>query len=437
MAAGNLIPGGYFGRHPRGGLPEGWTLMTPRPVLAPVFHITASRGGRALAAAGNGREDCVGHVSVPVAIPAGRWYRLAARFRMSSGLNPHRSLLFCIYGKDFNEGIFRFRRLAGGAVHGEGRFLVSGKGTFEGDVRIYFRHSAHGRAWIESVTLEECDPVPPRLVRVACTNGSCPLDRWGLVVDAAAAAGADLVLLPEMINGETPEGARGKTPTLLATKAREHGIYLAGGFYHHECATDTLTNTALLFDRKGRQAGRYDKNHPYSPEVLKLGVAPGKKAPVFDTPWGRLGLIICYDSWFTDVTELLALRGAEMVLFPNAGYYRSLMPARAADNGVWMVASSLGSGAGIWDTTGAEVTNPDADPTRFPQHPPAFSKVNKLKVGRIEVLLATLDLSRKVSPHNWGGPMMSAPGGRRNRRDQTHLLWREIEREAERWWEEV
>ena len=41
-----------------------------------------------------------------------------------------------------------------------------------------------------------------------------------------------------------------------------------------------------------------------------------------------------------------------------------------------------------------------------------------------------------ASPHNWGGPHLSAPGGRRSRRDQERLLYTEIEREVERWWEE-
>jgi predicted amidohydrolase len=206
----------------------------------------------------------------------------------------------------------------------------------------------------------------------------------------------------------------------------EHGMYVAGGFMCYDKRTDVLANVALLFDRRGRRIGRYDKVHPYSPEVLYQGVTPGNDVPVFKTPLGKIGFMICYDSWFTDVAEVLALKGAEIILFPNAGYYRDLMPARAADNGVRIVASSLGSGNGIWDTTGTEVTQTEPSATCHPGCPPAHSEVRKRKIGKIEMLVATLDLAVSPSPHNWGGPMMSAPGGRRNRRDQLGLLNLEI-----------
>jgi len=357
---------------------------------------------------------------------------------MSRGLDPNRNLLFCFFAQDpqFNNGIFRFRRLGEGWVEGEGRFVVSGRGRLEGEVRIYFRQSAGGKVRIDEIAMQECEPIPPRLVTFACTNGKAELPQWARVLDAAAKAGADLVLLPEIMNGEEREPLRGPSARLMAEKARQHGMYVCGGFYYYERKTDQLFNTALLFDRKGRQVGKYFKNHPYTPEILDSGVTAGTEVPVFRTDFGTVGIIICYDSWFTDVTELLALKGAEVILFPNAGYYRSLMPARSADNCVRFVVSSLGSGHGIWDTTGTEVTDPNPPPTCHPNHPKTYRKVRSRNVGNIEMLIATLDLSESPSPHNWGGPVLSAPGGRRNRREQRRLLYEEIQNEVERWWEE-
>ena len=94
----------------------------------------------------------------------------------------------------------------------------------------------------------------------------------------------------------------------MSAKAAQHGLLVAGGFMHYDKRADVLSNVALLFDRRGRRIGRYDKVHPYSPEILYQGVTPGVKVPVFRTPFGTVGFMICYDSWFTDVAELLALK---------------------------------------------------------------------------------------------------------------------------------
>jgi predicted amidohydrolase len=390
--------------------------------------------------AGNGREDCVGCVAIRVSLKAGRTYRLRARFRLSAGLNPHRNLLFCFYqdGDKLNDGIFRFRQVRGGLAEGEGRFRVPGEGEIGGQVRIYFRGSARGTVWIEELSLSECPPISPRPVSVVCVEGRGRLPEWSRVLDEAGRLRADLVLLPENMNGDRWETPAGVSARLMSEKAARHRMYVAGGILLYDRRADRLTNTVLLFGPRGRLAGRYDKVHPYSPEILDSGVAPGREAPVFRTRFGKVGVMTCYDSWFPDMAELLALKGAEIILLPNAGYYRSLMPARAADNGVRIAVSSVCQTAGIWDSAGRDVLRPDADPTCFANDEPgaSFDRVFVRQAGPIKMLGATLDLSRTPSPHNWGGPMRSAPGGRRNRREQSGLLYAEIERQILRAWEE-
>jgi hypothetical protein len=126
-------------------------------------------------------------------------------------------------------------------------------------------------------------------------------------------------------------------------------------------------NRGVLYDRSGKLAGVYDKIHPYSSEVNWEGITPGTKTDIIDTDFGKVGMIICYDSWFTDVAQLFALKGAEVILFPVAGYYRSLIPARCADNRVRFVISVKDKrmGYGIFDTAGRDVQDPDKDPTVF------------------------------------------------------------------------
>jgi len=357
---GDLISGGLLTGSSPGELPKQWHVRTARSCLTPRFAMVARSRGTALLAAGNGSDDCAAWLVIPVTVRRGRTYRLAARFSFSPGLNPHQHLLFAFYTGDFNDGIFRYRRLGNRHAAGEGCFLIPGKGLVEGEVRIGFRLSATGKAWIEAISMEECEPVPARPATVVAMQGEGNgLREWGRVLRVAGRAGADLVLVPEVMNGQVTESLHGPSAQLMSRMAKEFGMYVAGGILHEDRGASRVYNTALLYNRKGQLVGRYRKNHPYSPELNDQGVTPGTEVPVFTTDFGKVGIIICYDGWFGDVTELLALKGAEIVLYPSAGYYRSLIPARAADNCVHVVASSLDRRCpcGIWDSAGRNCTS--------------------------------------------------------------------------------
>jgi len=430
-----------------GGLPDGWELnvptgwdfdQAPYEWLRPVFKLIRRNSGKALLATGGGNPDCVGWLSRKISLTAGRTYRLRVRFRFSKEINPQMNLIFAVYnGKEFNNGIFKFRKLGPGYAEGDDRFFVPGDGEVDAEARIYFRYSANGRVWFESISLEECDPIEPRYVRVASTCGYTPdnLDNWANVLDAAAADKADLIVLPEWFNSAYPEPPDGPCATLMSSKAREHGMYVAGCFQCKCPQDERVYNECRLYDRSGEAIGIYRKNHPWSPEAHR-GVTPGTEMPVIVTDFGKVGMIICYDNWFTDVSELLALKGAEIILFSCGGYNAKVVPARAIDNGVRYVVGTGCVGAGIWDSAGVEVTHPDGAYLHFNGAAPSFDNVKKTKIGEIELLSATFDLSQTPSPDPWGGPLECAPGGRRNRRDQKRLLIDEIKAELTRWWEE-
>jgi len=434
-----MIRNGDFALGRTGSLPEGWELKTPYDFLKPDFGLVEKDGLKLLEASGGGNPDCLGWLSTPVEVQGGKTYRLRARLKISEDLNPHQSLIFAFHiDQCVNDGIVRFHKKSDGWIEGETRFAIPGEGVKTGDARLYFRYSAEGRAWISEVSMEECAPVEPRMVKVACSGGGKygDLEAWADYLKAAGEAKADIVLLTETFNGtENAEPIDGPSAQLMSKYARDYGMYVSGTFVHKDAKANRVYNSCVIYDRNGELVGRYDKNHPYSPEAF-LGVTPGLDVPVFKTDFGKVGMIICYDNWFGDVTELLALRGAEIILFPSAGYCRGLMPARSSDNCVRFVASSTNCGCGVWDTAGTEVTNPGIDPTQFPGDDKTYFDPVKTMVGEIEMLTVTLDLSKNPSPHNWGGPMLSAAGGRRNRRDQKALLYDEIKAEVERWWEE-
>jgi len=388
-----------------------WNFVSPNKALAPTF---GGGSGAPLTAAGNGRAECFGYAALPVRLEAGKTYQLRCEFRCEGLDDIQQHLRHAVSSKAFNDGIFSYER-AGKSVVGENCFPGPAQAT-EAEVRVYFRFSPRGRVWWDSITLKECAPVGPRLVTVACRQGAAPkgsgLEYWQNWLQRAAELKADVALLPEMFNGKKPDQAEtldGPSGTLLANQARAGSMYVSASFY--EQRGDIVYNTAPLYDRRGKLLGTYEKTFPFDPE-LEEGVTPGKRFPVFQTDFGKVGIIICYDSWFPETARMMNLKGAELLLFANAGYFVDLMPARAADNGLWIAVSSLNCPAGIWDSSGARGGEQVTSPTRY-----APVTIRSYHFDhRIGMAIGKMDLSRKFSPHWWGGPMRSAPGGRLTRR---------------------
>ncbi len=430
--AGNLILNGDFASGAASAsLPEGWTSVCPNPSIAPQFKWeTAADGHRGLTATGTGHKECFGYVRHKVHLEGGKTYRFRVQLRAEGMEDLNRNLVHGIFQGGFggfNDGIFSYRKQLGGLVIGENRFPGPDKPQ-DAEVRLYFRFSPAGKVWWERVSLQECGPILPRYVKLACSWGVGERAHWEKWLDRAGEKRVDVALLPEVFNGKSPkdpEPLDGPSGTLLAQKAKQWRMYVTGTFYEKRGAL-TL-NTAPLFDRQGKLVGTYCVNEIYEPE-LDEGASPGTELPVFDTDFGTVGIMICSDSWFPEITRLLAYKGAELVLLPSAGYFMELMPARAADNGVWIAASSGHDPAGMWDSGGAMAGEQQPDPTRY--CPTTISGYEK--DDDIHMITATLDLSRHFSPHWWGGPMRSSPGGRRLRENRS--IEEDIARESQRWW---
>lgn len=439
MSTPNLVPNGDFQHGELGAVPEGWTVVAARPSLSPRFTLAHQEERTVLLATGNGNPDCVGYLATKVPIALGKTYVLRAVFRMSPGIDPSQNALFQCYGPGASSGLHEFRRLPDGWVEAKARITYTGEGPGEAEARVLFRLSAAGQLWVRELSLTESEPEAPRWVRVACTSGKTDLTSCEAILDAAGQAGADLVLLPEYMQGDRiEEPLEGPSYQLMSAKARQYGMYVAGGIVRavpaSEQHADLVYNTAVLLDRRGDLLGQYDKVHPYSPELNEQGISVGRQVPVFRTDFGTVGIMICYDSWFTDVAELLALKGAEIILFPNAGYYRALIHARAADNRVRIVCSSWNSGYGVWDTVGRDLTDPNGDRSHGDPPGVTYRDLVETKVGDVGLLMVSLDLNCSPSPHYNGGSMFEAPGGRRNRREQALFLEEQIRAERERWW---
>src|SRR5438093_3369573 len=164
-------------------------------------------------------------------------------------------------------------------------------------------------------------------------------------LEEAAAAGAQLLVLPECaIPGYMFDSAEealphaeeipGPTTEAFERECARLGVHAITGLLERD--GDTLYNAAILVGPHGL-IGSYRKTHLPFLGVDRF-VTPGDELKVFDTALGRIGLIICYDLRFPEVTRTLALKGADIVCHPTnfpvaARAQTELIPAaRAADN---------------------------------------------------------------------------------------------------------
>jgi len=184
------------------------------------------------------------------------------------------------------------------------------------------------------------------------------------LVTNAAEAGAKLVVLPEffaiMDMNERDKVAVRETPgdgpiqQFLSETARRHKIWLVGGSIPLAAATDNkVLNSCLVFDETGTQVGRYDKIHLFN---LELGnetyneaatIEAGCDVVVIDSPFGKIGLAICYDLRFPELFRAMA--GVDIIVLPSAFtattgkmHWEPLVRARAIENLSYVIAAAQG-----------------------------------------------------------------------------------------------
>ncbi len=415
-------------------LPVGWTLTSFQKDLVPNFALKEDEKGRYLSLTGRGDPSAVAFISAKTRLAPGT-YQYKVVFSMSEDVNPQRNLLFQIN----RGGIESFYRLGDGMVEGRETIVIEDKQQGDDVIRILYRFNPGGEVKIRSMAITPTEPVKPRWARFACTQDTIRnRQEMATIAGQAAKEKADLLLFYENVAQWGPQALDGDTLMVIFSQlAAKHRMYVGASIYVVDKTDGKKYNRGVLYDRNGKLAGVYDKIHPYSPEVNWEGITPGTKTDIIETDFGKVGMIICYDSWFTDVTQLLALKGADVILFPVAGYYRSLIPARCADNRVRFVISVKDKrmGYGIFDSAGRDVQNPDKDPTAFVRSSAqSFKDVRTFDMDGVGLLVASLDLNCNISPHDWGGNMVDAPGGKRNRDDQVIYLDDLIKKEKERWW---
>lgn len=358
---------------------DGWTTAAPRDEIRPAFAFDPN-GGRsgkaALVIEADGREGLDGYWTKDFPVSGGKTYRFEAYRRATHVEAPRRSALVrLLWLDDRGERVEEDRkvvgtylRTAGGPAEAEhptdhetdarGWTLVADTyrapaGATRARVELHLMWAPEGRVEWSDVSLTETAEAPSRVVRLATVHfqpraGTTNAEKCKLfapLIAEAAEQGADLVVLPETLTyygaNKTPadvaEPVPGPSTDYFASLAKEHDLYIVTGLYERH--DHLVYNVAVLLGPSGKIDGVYRKVTLPTGEVER-GVAPGRDYPVFDTRFGKVGMMVCYDGFFPEVARELTNNGAEVIAWPVWGCNPSLAQARAAENHVYLVSST-------------------------------------------------------------------------------------------------
>jgi predicted amidohydrolase len=182
-------------------------------------------------------------------------------------------------------------------------------------------------------------------------------------IDSVKGYHPDLICLPEIFletggdrqNGNWAEISQ-QTVKRLCNKAGELQCYIIASVYESSDVYDGMRyNCALLIDRQGKIIGKYRKQHTVVEESLNSHVIPGKECPVFDTDFGRIGMLICFDIGWRDAWKEMADKGAQMVVWLSAYDGGNLLNTYAAHNMYYVVSSVRTDHARVIDLTGRTI----------------------------------------------------------------------------------
>jgi predicted amidohydrolase len=357
----------------------GWTTAAPRDEIRPDFHFEPDggrRGAPRLILESDAREGLDGYWTKTFAVEGGRHYQFRAFRRVENVESPRRTALARIVwqddrGRDVPEdrGVVSAYLKGAGATaeveHPADRETDGDGWTEVADIyqapalatqvriELHLMWAADARVEWSDVSFHQTDAPPARVVRLATVHfqprgGKSPAGNCRLFaphIEEAARQGADLVVLPETLTyyglglspAEVAEPVPGPSTEYFGELARQHDLYIVAGLY--ERAGHLVYNVAVLIGPDGEVAGTYRKVTLPTSEIER-GVAAGHEYPVFDTSFGKLGMMVCYDGFFPEVARELTNRGAEVIAWPVWGCNPQLARARAAENHAYIVSST-------------------------------------------------------------------------------------------------
>ena len=341
-----------------------WQPWTPRSELSPEFAFDPQGGrtGGALRLTAPGPATFGAWRRQISGLTGGKTYRFTAWFRSENIPNERRSVIPRLQWLDAQAQPVKVTVRPPEYVLDTGRengwtqveTTLTAPETAAGlDVQLALGFAAGASLWWDRVVLAEVDPVPGRTVRVMTVHqrprglrsAAANVEAFIATILQHRDQRPDIICLPEGMTVvgtgksyvDVAESLPGPTTERLGAIARELNTYIVAGLYEREAPA--VFNTAVLIDRTGRLVGRYRKTH-LPREEWEQGLTPGDTYPVFDTDFGRIGLMVCWDLQFPEPWRALGQQGAELVLLPIWGGSETLLRARAIENHAFVVSSS-------------------------------------------------------------------------------------------------
>ncbi len=359
--------------------PDGWSTAAPRDEIRPDFAYSPD-GGRdgkgCFIIEHDDREGLDGRWTKTVAIEGGKYYRFRAYRRVTDVKSPRQSALVQLTWQNdkgqmvpYDRQVVDFYR-NGRASMARPEFPIRERADKEGWVEVAETYQAPSRAtravialhlkWApggriewSDISLSKTKKPAGRKVRLATVHfrplgGKSPADNCRMfapLIEKAARQKADLVVLPETLTyyglgksyAEASEPVPGPSTDYFGKLAAEHDLYIVAGLLERD--QHLVYNVAVLIGPDGGIVGKYRKVCLPRSEA-EGGIAPGDDFPVFETRFGKVGMMVCYDGFFPEPARELTKRGAEVIAWPVWGCNPLLARARATENHVYLISST-------------------------------------------------------------------------------------------------
>lgn len=358
----------------------GWLAVAPRDEIRPAFSFEPAGGPKQAGSwviAHDRREGLSGWFQKTFAVAGGEYYAFHAVRQTRDVAVPRRSAMVRVCWEDAAGRTVKAdvpeqqAKELGHVPSAEPDYPVDGATDAQGwttvssvyrappkaaraVVELHLQWAPGGRAEWSEVTFEKTAPPPPRRVRLAAVHykpsGKSPrqnCEEFAPLLAEAARQKADLVVFGEIIPSvgmdrqkreEGAESVPGPTTEYFGQLAKEHRLHIVLSLY--ERVGHQIFNAAVLLGPEGRLLGKYHKVC-LPPGEAAAGISPGSDYPVFDTAFGKVGLMVCYDGFFPEVARELSNRGAEVIAWPVWGCNPLLARARACENHVYLVSSTF------------------------------------------------------------------------------------------------
>ncbi len=361
---------------------SGWKTAAPRAELRPSFQYEPNG---TLTITCDRRDGLHGWFQQSFTITGGQHYSFHAIRKASNVAVPRKSVYARIVWQDDTGKPVRADPPAGDAnqsiPRAEPEYPVDQPSQLPGCVALSGTYRAPSKArqalvelhlmdapggavtWSE-VRFVACAAPKPRTVRLASIHfqprgGKSSADNctmYAPYIAEAAKQHADLVVLGETVTYvglgktflEVAEPVPGPSTEYFGQLAKKHNLYIVVGLIERD--KHLLYNAAALIGPDGKLVGKYRKVCLPRSEV-DGGITSGKDYPVFETRFGKLGMMVCYDGFFPEPARELSNRGAEVIAWPVWGCNPLLAAARACENHVYLVSSTYTDTSAKWTRT--------------------------------------------------------------------------------------